>query len=63
MGFSFLSFFSFYSSSSSPIYSSFFFFFFFFFFLKIQTHRKWTIKIRAGQQQQKKELHSCIENV
>jgi flagellar biosynthesis protein FliR len=60
MGFSFLSFFSFYSSSSSPIYSS---FFFFFFFLKIQTHRKWTIKIRAGQQQQKKELHSCIENV
>jgi hypothetical protein len=60
MGFSFLSFFSFYSSSSSPIYSS---FFFFFFLKKIQTHRKWTIKIRAGQQQQKKELHSCIENV
>jgi hypothetical protein len=60
MGFSFLSFFSFDSSSSSPIYSS---FFFFFFLKKIQTHRKWTIKIRAGQQQQKKELHSCIENV
>jgi flagellar biosynthesis protein FliR len=60
MGFSFLSFFSFYSSSSSPIYSS---FFFFFFFLKIQTHRKWTIKIRAGQQHKKRAAQLYIENV